>query len=183
MATMTISQASPIEGFSDAIAIPVPARIRNKKRQYNHLPITEILFKSFKMSGERYSEIAQQKSEFDNGEINIIRDANFGKININDPNVKTEEIINRIENHSRLIVLLPIKTREDKEINPYVYLSSLRALASLISSDEEVLKQFMVFNLPIFPTLTESIPKIEEIFKDINIEIFVCLGIKQNDIL
>jgi hypothetical protein len=183
MATVTISQASPTEGFADAIAIPVPARIRNKKRQYNHLPITEILFKNFKMSGERYIDIASQKAEFDNGEINIIRDANFGKININDPNVKTDEIINRIENHSKLIVLLPIKTREDKEINPYVYLSSLRALATLIASDEEVLSQFRVFNLPIFPTLSESISKIEEIFKEIDIEIFVCLGTKPGDIL
>jgi len=79
--------------------------------------------------------------------------------------------------------VLPIKTREDKEINPYVYLSSLRALAKLISSDEEVLNQFKIFNIPIFPTLTESIPKIEEIFKDIDMEIFVCLGIKNGDII
>jgi hypothetical protein len=183
MAKVTISQANPMTGFPDAVAIPIPARLRNKRKEYRQLPVTELLFNSFKMSAERYKELSSQKTEFDNGEISIIRDANFGEININDPNIKAEEIISRIENHSTLVVLLPIKTREDKEINSYVYLSSLRSLAQLITSDKEVLTQFKVFNLPIFPTLMDSISKIEEIFKDIDIEIFICLGTKPDDIL
>lgn len=183
MATVTILQTGPLSGKPDAIAIPIPARVRGKKNSYKHLPITENLFKNFKMTAERYKEISSQKTEFDNGEISIVRDANFGNVNINDPETKPEEIISIIENSSVLTVLLPIKTRQDKEINPYVYLSSLRSLAKLITTDEEVLNQFKTFNLPIFPTLMDSVAKIEEIFKEIDIEIFICLGTKTGDIL
>jgi hypothetical protein len=183
MATVTLIQTGPLSGAPTALAIPVPARIREKKKLHKHLSITDSLLEKFKITSERYKEMSTQKSEFDNGEISIVRDANFGNININDPETKPEQIISIIENNSLLNVLLPIKTREDKEINPYIYLSSLRSLAKLISSDEEVFNQFKVFNLPVFPTLLDSISKIEEIFKEIDIEIFVCLGTINGDIL
>jgi hypothetical protein len=183
MANITISQGTANEGSPTAIAIPVPARIRNKKSKNPHLEVSQNLLKKYKLSAERYKEISSKKEEFDNGEIHIVRDADFGNLDLANSETSTDEIIKRIENHGRLIIFLPIKTREDKDITNYVYLSALRALAKLILSNPELIEQFKIINIPVFPTLTESIPKIEEVFKEIDIEIFVCLGTKDGDIL
>jgi len=183
MAKVTISQGSPNEGSPNAIVIPVPARIRNKKAKEVHLEISKNLLKKYKLSAERYKEISTLKEDFDNGEINIVKDADFGNVDLENAATETSEIINRIENYGRLIVFLPIKTREDKNINDYVYLSAFRALAKLIASNSEVAEQFKIMNIPAFPTLMDSIAKIEEIFKETDMEIFVCLGTKAGAIL
>jgi hypothetical protein len=178
MDKINIIQGNPNDGYPNAIVIPVPARVRNKKIKDIHLESSKELLNRYKLSANRYKEISSQKDEWDNGEINIVKDADFGDVNVEDEATDVNAIIKRIETYSRLIIFLPIKTREDKEINPYIYLSGLRALEKLISSNEDFIKEFKVINIPVFPTLMDSIPKIEEIFKqiDISINMFVCLG-------
>lgn len=171
------------EGSPNCIVIPVPARVRNKRYKKIHTEESKTLLSLYKLSNERYKEMSGNKEEFQHGEVHIVRDADFGSLQIEDPNTKVEDIIDRIENHGRTIVLLPIKTREDKEINPHIYLSSLRALANFIKENEEVLENFKIINIPSFETFQEHISKVEEIFNEINVEIFVCLGTKPDDIL
>lgn len=173
---MAIIKEKSIESFFDdnstSLIIPVPARVRNKNFKNNFLPITEEAFDKYNIAHERYKEISQQKTSFDNGEVYVLRDVDFKGVDIQNPEVNVDDVISRIESDSKLIVLLPIKTREDKDMQEHVYMSSLRALSNLIKQDEEVLEQFKVLYLPNFDDL--NLEKVKEIFAEVDIEIFVC---------
>lgn len=175
MAKINFTRESPFMERATAIAFPVPARIRKKKHK-PHLVFVEKAFEKYKLSLERYKEISAQQKEFENGEVYVLRDVNLENWDIQDPEVKPEEIVNTIEKDSKLIVFLPTKTREDKEYSPHVYLSSMRALAQLLENNQEVIEQFSVFSMPIFPTLFDNVEKIKQIFENIDIEIVICHG-------
>jgi len=176
MAKIQQVQSNMFDVSSDAYVIPVPARVRKKLQDSTLLEITNEAFERYKLSFERYKEISETKDPYDNGEIYIVRDADFNGMDIQDPNVDVQEVIKIIENESSLVVLLPIKTREDKEISEQVYLSSLRSLYNLISSDEEVKNQISSMSIPAFPGILDQLSKIEDIFEEIEgLEVFICL--------
>lgn len=174
MPKINIVKSNVYKTLSDVIVVPIPARVRKKSARLN-VNLQEFL-KKYKLSGERFKEIVSQKEEFNNGEIYVIRDVNLEGFDIENPDVKAEEILEKIEKDSVLVVFLPIKTREDKSINEYVYMSSLRALAQFIQTDEEVKSQFDTISIMNFEGLVDSIPKLKEVFKEVHSKIFICLG-------
>lgn len=175
MATInTMRMKDFFEAGSDALVAPVPARIRNKKSKNLFIPATKKLFEKYQVAHEKYKEISQQSDSYSNGEVYILRDVDFKGLDIQNPEVDVKLVVEKMENDSKLIVLLPIKTREDKNIQDHVYLSSLRALANLLRNNEEVREQFQTIYIPDFPGISQSMEKVNEIFHDLDINIFVC---------
>jgi hypothetical protein len=175
MAKINFTKENPLLKKATAVAFPVPARIR-KKKEKAHLIFVEKSLAKYKLASEKYREISTNSKEFDNGEIYILRDVNLDGWDIQDPSVTPDEIIEIIDKESKLIVFLPTKTREDKEYSEYVYMSSLRALAQLLETNDEVREQFEVFSIPVFPSLLDNIEKLHKIFENVDIEILVCHG-------
>ena len=159
-----------------SLIFPVPGRIRGKGFDEYLIPAVKESFKLFNNSKEKYMEASSNKAHLSPGEIHIFRDVNLHALDIQNQDKPVENIIEEMQENSVLIVFLPIKTREDKSIAPHVYLSSFRALANLIkNNDEEVLEQFSTMAIPEFPGIIDSLEKVNEIFRDIDTEIFVCV--------
>lgn len=158
---------------TDVIVVPVPARIKNKNKE--KLPeVAKEVFEKYKLSYERYKEFSRDKDDFSNGQIVVCRDASFEGINIEDPSTPVEEILNRIENHSRLILILPTSKTDQDEVDGSVYMSCFRAFRLLLENPE-VKENVKSISIPEFDTLRSVIDKVEEIFSDIELEVFVCL--------
>lgn len=158
---------------SDGILLPLPARIRKLKMEESIKSSVLEVLKSFAVSFERYKEFSKLSEEFDKGQIEIYRDANFSGLNIEDVSVPVDDILDRIENQSKLIIILPIKTREDKPVNEGVYLSSLRTLSVLLK-DHDFSSQLKSVSIPSFPSLLENLEKVKEIFKEDDFKLFIC---------
>lgn len=171
----TVNKQEFFSDNSNALMVPVPARIRSKKYRSPLLPEVKKLFKSYQVANERYKEISQQNDSYDNGEVYIVRDVDFKELDIQNPDTDVNLIIEKMEHESKLIVFLPIKTREDKSIQDHIYLSSLRAFANLLKNNDEVKEQFKTIHILDFPGFSNSLEKVNEIFNELDINIFVCV--------
>lgn len=87
MAEIQKVQTNMFNVDADAYVVPVPARVRNDINKTNFLDVTKDAFNRYKVSFERYKEISAEKEPYDNGEVYLVRDADFGSLDIEDPNV------------------------------------------------------------------------------------------------
>lgn len=171
MATFTNHKISDMT--TDVIVAPVPARVKKKNKE-NLFDVTRELFDKYKLSYERYKEFSREKEPFSNGQIAVCRDANFSDLSIDDPETPIEKIVDRIENNSRFILLLPVSKTDQHDPEESIYLACFRSFRLLLDN-EEVKEHVKSVSIPNFPGFRLVLDKVEEIFSDLDIEIFVCL--------
>lgn len=159
----------------DAIILPVPARVKSKKVDKFLLPQVNEIFSKLSVSKDRYVHFSREASDFYNGQIELYRDADFFSINVQDESIPVDEIVRRIEEQSKIIVILPIKSNEHSEESELIYMSGLRTLQILLT-DEELKTQCRTLSIVNFPGLSESIEKVKELFCEADLEIFICDG-------
>lgn len=176
MANIKVVSADVFSVQADVIIVPVPARIKKGKvDKALYLQSKEVLNR-FKTSKDRYSSFCKDSSEFYKGQIEIYRDADFFSINVQDTSTPVEEVIRRLEEESKLIVILPTKETEVDSESEDVYMSGLRTLQILLL-DEEMRSQCKRIAMINFPSLNESIEKVKQLFySDEDLEIFICDG-------
>lgn len=176
MAKLTKIHESCDNNLSNAIILPVPARSK-KGAKVNHINQVEFMLSRYSVAKQRFKEFSTQSKDFSPGEIYLFRDVNLSSIDIMDTNTPSEEISKYLEKNSKVIVLIPTKTREDKEITEHVIMGGFRALYNLIKSDQEILDQLKTVSIPYFNELDDLLEKITNLYDDVDVELFICLGL------
>lgn len=182
MANVINVDRSVLDINADAIILPVPARVRKRGIEKSLHPSVKEALSKFKTSQDRYTSFAKDEGSFYNGQIEIYRDVNLGNLDLQSEEISADEIIKLLEEESKIIIILPIKTRDDKEVSEAVYMSCLRTV-DVLMKDEDFLNQCKNVAIPNFPELQDSIEKVKKLFLERDFNLFICHSSKPSDII